>query len=357
MQPSFGPYSHAATTPNRTTTLDPAHLAPAVVDAEFARIVNELTRRGFLVGGTAAAALLGLAACGDNNTTAGPSMSDKWSFTDDRGNRIDLPRRPKRIVAFIDCAAALASYGIEAIGYFGATIGPDPRNGTFETTDATPLGTTEVNLEKLAALQPDLVVTNSWFANGSPNVILDHESKVSEVAPVAVISMLHRDVSAIVARYGQLAASLGADTSKAPEAKAGFDAACAAVRRAAGPGLRVIETYNHNDAGVWVADPDYWPFTQTLAELGLTMQRPGKANGDPVILISWENIGSLQADVILNQDPTLASSDQPTWRRLPAVQANQVISQDTGWYCFTYPTYARLLTQLAQSLGGFRRLG
>jgi len=322
-------------------------------DVEFARIVAALTRRRLLAGGLAAATA-GLAGCaGDGPTTARSAPAGPWTFTDDRGQRISLPARPERVVAFIDCAAALAGDGIAPVGYFGATGPTDPRNGAFDVAASESVGTSEIDLEKLAALRPDLIVSNSWFADAAPNVINKAEATVARIAPVAVVSMLHRGVPRIVARYRELAVALGAPESASDESA--YTRAGTAVRDAAA-GLRVLVVYNHNDEGVWIADPDYWPFTQTLGELGLTMVRPGAANGDPVINVSWELLDQLDVDVILNQDTTIAASEQPTWLRMPAVAAGQVVAQDSAWYCFSYETYARLFTDLADDLRRMRPL-
>ena len=334
----------------------PLTASPEEVDAPFHRIVDELTRRGFLAGGLGAAALAGLAGCGagDQPSGGGAPTAGPWTFTDDRGQRISLPARPERVVAFIDCAAALAGDGIAPVGYFGATGPTDPRNGAFDVAASQSVGTSEIDLEKLAALRPDLIVSNSWFADSAPNVINKAEATVARIAPVAVVSMLHRGVPRIVARYRELAVALGAPESASDESA--YTRAGAAVREAAGAGLRVLVVYNHNDEGVWIADPDYWPFTQTLGELGLTMVRPGAANGDPVINVSWELLDQLDVDVILNQDTTIAASEQPTWLRMPAVAAGQVVAQDSAWYCFSYETYARLFTDLADDLRRMRPL-
>ena len=60
------------------------------VDHEFARIVDELTRRGFLAG-TLSATVLGVGACASDQSapSAANSSPGGWSFTDDRGKVVD----------------------------------------------------------------------------------------------------------------------------------------------------------------------------------------------------------------------------------------------------------------------------
>lgn len=330
--------------------------APIDLDTEFARIVDELTRRGFLAGGLGTAALATLAACGSSGgadtSSAAPSG---WTFTDDRGRRIELDHAPQRIVAFIDCAAALNAYGIDCVGYFGATTADDPRNGGFDITKATSVGDNEINTEKLATLRPDLIISNSWFATNAPNVINDAESKVAAVAPVAVVSMLNRDLEAVIRRYAEAAEALGAAAADVDRDRAAYDQACAAVRAKAG-GLSFVDVYNHNDDGLWIGNPTYWPFTQTLSDLGLTAVSPGKDDGSPVVNVSWERLEDVASDLVLLQDTDLAATHPKTWELLPAVKAGQVIDQDSSWYRFTYDNYARLLNDLAGRLAGMRHV-
>ena len=125
------------------------------------------TRRQFLAGtGTfALAALLG--GCGDGETDGRAAQTDgSWEFTDDRGRKISLPRRPQRIVAQVGAAAALWDFGIRPVGIFGeqklsfaeggsANTGVDHRVGNLDLGAVEWVGTTygEFNIEKYAALQ------------------------------------------------------------------------------------------------------------------------------------------------------------------------------------------------------------
>ncbi len=64
-------------------------------DAEFARIVDELTRRGFLAGGLGTAAVLGLAGCG--NGTA-PVAAPTTRVVKTTKGPVTVPADPQRVV-------------------------------------------------------------------------------------------------------------------------------------------------------------------------------------------------------------------------------------------------------------------
>src|SRR5918998_5572199 len=87
---------------------------------------RRLTRRGLLAAGGAAtlAALLG--GCGRDDTSSTPSAGSSggpWSFTDDRGTKVDAAAGPTRVVAFTGVAAALVDFGLDKqiVGVFGET--------------------------------------------------------------------------------------------------------------------------------------------------------------------------------------------------------------------------------------------
>jgi iron complex transport system substrate-binding protein len=137
----------------------------------------DLSRRRLLAGGVAiVAAAAGLAGCGTDD--AGPERaagsatptSGPWSWTDDLGQTVELDEAPVRIAAYGDEAAALWNFGITPVALFHYM---DPvQDPTFESLDLTQtqvIGTAygEINLEQLAAAQPDLIVTTT-YADDTP---------------------------------------------------------------------------------------------------------------------------------------------------------------------------------------------
>ncbi|MGQ0776580.1 MAG: hypothetical protein ACT4NY_19500 [Pseudonocardiales bacterium] len=78
--------------------------------------VADLTRRGFLTSVSAAGLLT---ACNSDDDGTGESGGG-WSFTDDRGVRVDLPSRPMRIAAYETAGAALINLGVRPVASFGS---------------------------------------------------------------------------------------------------------------------------------------------------------------------------------------------------------------------------------------------
>ena len=123
----------------------------------------------------AAVAALLLAACGGSDgaesptTTAGSGeTTESWSFTDDHGTTVELDGPPATIVASPAAAGALYEYGIEVAGILGsgkrldgtadpALGGVDPESVVALANDAG-----EVNIEQLAGLRPDVIISDSW---------------------------------------------------------------------------------------------------------------------------------------------------------------------------------------------------
>lgn len=104
------------------------------VDAEFARIVDELTRRGFLGGLAGAAGLLGLAACRsdgartDGRSTGARSATRQVSSVH---GPITVPADPKRVVTLDGFSmAAMFDLGLNPVGVYSAATTPW-REGQF----------------------------------------------------------------------------------------------------------------------------------------------------------------------------------------------------------------------------------
>jgi iron complex transport system substrate-binding protein len=175
-----------------TTTLTrPAAGSDADTDARFdlrfQEIVDELTRRGFLAGGIGAAALIGLAACGsssDNDTSAGTSRKPAATtrVVDTAKGKVTVPADPKRIVAISpQTRGTLYDLGVSPIGVYDEGqqyISPRYRDQMKQATTISSGG--DLNLEKIASVQPDLIIGVDYSWN------TDLYSKLSAVAPTVI---------------------------------------------------------------------------------------------------------------------------------------------------------------------------
>ncbi|GAA2624265.1 iron-siderophore ABC transporter substrate-binding protein [Dactylosporangium fulvum] len=122
-----------------------------------------LTRRGLLAGGLGAATLLGLAACGSSDTPSPAGGSQAAAGTrkiDTAKGTIEVPAQPARVVTIQPSAtASLYDLGVSPVGVYdqGAEyISPRYRDRWSAATKIGNAG--QIDLEKVAALRPDLII-------------------------------------------------------------------------------------------------------------------------------------------------------------------------------------------------------
>ncbi|MGW7436647.1 ABC transporter substrate-binding protein [Streptomyces sp. NPDC054849] len=338
---------------------------------------SSLTRRGFIAAGGALGLVAALAACGGNEPAKGDGGKDNgaaaagpWTFKDDLGNDVSTPSKPKNIVAFTGTAAALYDYGIPVKGVFGPTKTadgkPDVQAGSMDISKVEIIGNVydEFNVEKYAALQPDLLVTNSW--DGTYWYVPEaSKDKILKLAPAAAVKV-GGDVTLDKAleRTAELAKSLGADMNAKTtvDAKARFEAAAAKVREAtkANPGVKVLVGSGSADL-FYVSTPATSADLKYFQQLGVEFVTPEKLDeGGFFESLSWENAGKYKADVVLldNRTGTLQPEElkaKATWAELPAVKAGQITPRVTE-PIFSYAKCAQILEDLAKSIQSAKKV-
>ncbi|MFF8843074.1 ABC transporter substrate-binding protein [Streptomyces sp. NPDC015127] len=332
---------------------------------------HHLTRRGVLAAGGALGLGLALAACGKDDTKGSGSGKGSakdtgpWSFKDDRGTAAESGTAPKNIVAFTGTAAALYDYGIQVKGVFGPTKTPegkpDVQAGDLDIGKVEILGNVwgEFNVEKYAALAPELLVTDMWDKNALWYVPDQSKDKILKLAPSVALWAAGVNMPAALARRAQLAESLGADlkAKQVTDAKARFEKAAERLRRAAKakPGIRVLIGSGSADL-FYVSTPDRPTDLKYFKELGVDIITPSKLDATGWFEeLSWENAAKYDADIIMmdNRTGTLQPADlaksKPTWAGLPAVKAGQVIPRVTE-PIYSYAKCAPILEDLAKAI-------
>nr|WSZ96099.1 ABC transporter substrate-binding protein [Streptomyces sp. NBC_00857] len=329
--------------------------------------VSPLTRRGLLAAGGAVGLGAALAACGGSDAKSGSGngtgKTGRWSFEDDRGTTVKTDSTPENIVAFIGTAAALHDFGVEVTGVFGPTRTkdgkPDVQAGDLDIGKVEILGNAwgEFNVEKYAALAPDLLVTAQWVKGDLWYVPDQSKDKILQLAPSVALRAAETTVPKAIRRHAELAESLGAGlgVKKVTDAKARFEKAAERLRQAAKskPGIKVLIGSASQDL-LYVSLAKMSADTLYFQELGVRFIRP-KVNAQGFFEeLSWENAGTYDADIIMmdNRSSALqpaALASRPTWKRLPAVKAGQVISRTTE-PIFSYDKCAPILDDLAQAI-------
>ncbi|MEU7935907.1 ABC transporter substrate-binding protein [Microbispora bryophytorum] len=336
---------------------------------------SPMSRRGLFAAGGAAVLTLALAACGSSDpapSTAGQSAKS-WSFTDDRMETVTAGAVPSRVVAFTGTAAVLADYGLQqkVVGVFGETKradgSPEPQAGDLDVNKVTILGNVwgEFNIEKYAALRPDLLVTHMYDPGALWYVPDESKDKIVKLAPTVAVSVARVPMTEPIERYAALAESLGADLAapKVAEAKARFEAAAESVRTAVAgnPGIKVLAASGSPDV-LYVSNPEVNTDLMYFTQLGVDVVKPEKpGDGGYYENLSWENADKYDADLILldNRGTALQPKDltsKPSWAKLPAVRAGQVVGWDPVPR-FSYAGAAPILENLALAIRNAKKLG
>lgn len=335
---------------------------------------QHLTRRGLLGAGGALALGALISACGGGDGASGTaSPGGAWTFTDDRGTRVELKARPQRVVAYVGAAAALYDFGVDArlVGVYGPTKlkdgKPDPQAGNLPVDRLEIIGNAygEFNIEKYAALRPDLLVDNMFVQGDLFYVPAESKDKIFALADSVGISTGAVALPKPIERTAALAAALGADlkSAKVTAAKARFDKAAEALRAAAKakPGLKVLAASASPDL-FYASSPAKNTDLIYFKELGVDLIVPEKPSKEGYFEeLSWENADKYKADVIMLDSRTQALQpkdlgSKPSWKDLPAVKAGQVIAWQPEPR-FSYEGCAPILEALAASVRSAKKAG
>ncbi|WP_018654967.1 ABC transporter substrate-binding protein [Actinomadura flavalba] len=335
--------------------------------------LNHLSRRRLL--SASGALLLGaslLTACGGEDGAGTGNDSGAWTFTDDRGTKVELKQRPQRIVAYVGAAAALHDFGVreQIVGVYGPAKlkdgSPDPQIGNVDPNKVTIIGNAygEFNIEKYASLRPELLIDNSYTPPDLFYVPADSKDKIFKLAPSIGIAAGAVPLNKPIERYAELAKALGADTESAEvkAAKARFDKATEDLKAAAkeNPGIKVLASAATADL-FYASNPAKNTDLIFFKSLGVDLITPDKVDEQGYFEnLSWENAGKYKADIVFLDARTqsLQPKDlggKPSWKDLPAVKAGQVVP----WHAeprFSYAGSAPLLEDLAKAIRSAKKV-
>jgi iron complex transport system substrate-binding protein len=310
-----------------------------------------------------------IAGCGSGGAPSetAAEQSGPWSFTDGSGTVVKADRTPTRIIAHAGEAAALMSFGIKPVGiYADESVKTDPNLKDLDLTGIELLGQEwgKIDIEKAAALRPDLIVADWWPAekahSGMEEGVDEKSKKIGELAPVVGIAQ-GKSIVDMAEGYEKLAASLGADTSATPIAanKQRFQTAVDGFKKAvaAKSGLTAAAMSPADDL-LYVANPEYAPELLDFQRWGLKVINPDSPDkGFPYWEnLSWENADKYQPDLILFDGRSYTEKanaewgkKQPTWFSIKAAKANAVVSWPAYWL-HTYGHFATELEKLTKAI-------
>jgi iron complex transport system substrate-binding protein len=330
--------------------------------------------RAALVTSVAVSALL-LAGCSSTNSSddsAGNGSSaaadGAWSYKDATGTTVKVDHTPKRVVVLNDIAISFIEYGLKPVGTFGQlTMAKDARFDDLDTDGITQLGEAygDIDLEQLAALKPDLVVTSVYPTDEKGTLDTtqpgygfkdkEQQKQVQAIAPVAQVEWGGKGED-VIKTIASLAESLGAKESTVDEAEDRFETAADDLEKAAKESdLSVVSMYADGD-GAYVTRPSDEPTLQMYTSFGVDFVNP-KPKGFYWGIYSWENAGQITGDVILLSQQGYQVADlekQPTFADNAALEAGQVHSWT--FPALDYASQADYMTKLAGWLEDSKKL-
>lgn len=288
-----------------------------------------------------------------------PGMAQGWHYVGGDGNAVELDAVPQRIVASQDAAAGLIPLGIRPVGIYADSAVADAKAlQGLDLAGIEIIGQAwgEVDIEKAAALEPDLIVAEYWPLESTWS---GGDDVVSALAPLAPITGPEQGASilTLIEDYEALAQSLGADLAAPSIAaeKSAFQAALAEFKAAtaAKPDLTALAVWAGADA-LYVAAKAGSSELMDFANWGLDLIDPEVADDRGYWeTLSWENADKYQPDLIMvdnRSDATMQTAmAQPTWTLMKAAQAGQV----TDWPAFwlrNYRVYASELAKLTAAI-------
>lgn len=309
------------------------------------------------------------AGCADGDVTpAIDRASGPFRFTDGRGRTISLDQQPERIIADEESAAALYSYGIKPIAIWSTT--PMDKSPILQCLDLAGVQSVgeawgSISVEAVLALDPDLIVGeyNPRFEQFGKLTTTGDATKsdvLDNVAPTLGVTLDTTSTARTIDNYQELAQALGVnlDSGRLAEIKADFDAAVANFHQVAAEKRGVI------GMGIWpldvayVLDPTADPDFSDYLSWGLSMYQPATTDDGYWKKISWENITTVDADLMfvyrdVANAPDLRLSDlageYPTFGTLSGVNAGQMVFWDYGANK-SYPRYTKTINAFAAAL-------
>ncbi len=222
-----------------------------------------------------------------------------------------------------------------------------------------------IQIEKLIAFDPDIIVTLTWTPDNPDEYWSVFEELLPQVRQIAPLLAMSATGSADVntERFAELAAALGADldTPELSEAKSRYEAAIVSLEEttAERAELEVLFLYVDGET-IYVANPPDWADLAFYAGAGVTSIVPDAEPGSYWEQLSLEQALKYPADVVMlsTRPGALRPADltvHPTFGAHPAVQAGQVADWNQD-FIQSYQGMADALEQLTSVLASAEKV-
>ncbi|MBB3037033.1 ABC transporter substrate-binding protein [Hoyosella altamirensis] len=282
-------------------------------EARWNQLVDQLTRRDFMIGSASLAALL--SACSVQQGDSDQGASATRTVTTALGT-YDIPLEPRRVIAIdsrLDLEPAV-SLQLPLVGYsYSEAERWVPVEGDLEVL------TSPVNLEEVAALQPDLIICTDL---GTEDPQWPREA-LMQIAPVLPLDFTLPWRESLTQLIGWLGIS---DTGKARAATAEYESKLEDIRGRHRRGLaeHKIALINYGSGGANGTAPSGIA-AQVAHDLGIELYRPVEGK-DPISPERYDLLAP--ADGLLVTTAVDGAPDRGTdvlWGEIPAVAAGAVI--------------------------------
>lgn len=286
-----------------------------------------ISRRGFLVGASAAALLAGCGS-GESRQPAGqPGGGFPRTVQTSRGP-VEIPARPERIVpldASVDALVAMDRRPVAMVESFNAPDGIDPwLDGHIAPSSVQLLNTVDgIPFEQVAAARPDVILAGTHF-----QIDEDYDTLVGIAPVVTTVKGLTEDT------WQDQTLLIGEALGEEAAAQQAVDAVEERIERvrAAHPqwqGKTFVSAFAFEPGAVRITSGDSFG-PRFLEKLGLRFS-PAAADL-PSPDISFERLGLLDADLLLisatSDDLRKDLQSAPLYASLPVVQRGDVIDID-----------------------------
>jgi iron complex transport system substrate-binding protein len=283
---------------------------------------------GRIAGALAVAIALTLTACGGSAEPGETTPSDDAAFprtVEHAMGQTEIPRQPERVVVLdtgeLDTALSL---GVTPVGAVTTAVSDGFLSYLAEdAADVEVVGTiAEPNLEAIAALRPDLILSNRTR----------HEDLYDELSQIAPTVFAERVGAVWKDNFLLDAEALGLEDDAVQQLEK-YETAAAGVGRSIGdPAGTTISALRFVDGTIRVYSPQSFIGT-VLADIGLDQLEVPVADVPTFTELSAEELTRADAEIVLysSYGPAEDSGEEaavagPLWSRLGAVQADRAFA-------------------------------
>lgn len=305
----------------------PVSIIPVKTTRSISSPSSSSSSRRSAAGALLLAVTVVLAGCSGTGEGAGSRAGDTRTITDALGE-VTVPVEPERVVSTdFFSSSVLVDVGITPVGVMEGVAEPDSRPDRYVETlgGVEQLSTyAEIDVEKVAQLDPDLIIVDAEFPE--PETL----ERLETIAP-----LFHVDLSG---DWADRALSIADGVGRLDEAEAQqrdyrerADAVSEEYRDVLDATPLAIVSINTTE-NTWASyAPGGWP-TPVWMDVGATFRTPTQGEADTADDWAWvsdeelsklDNAGMI---IVLEKEQLARYADNPAWKQLPAVRKNRVFT-------------------------------